>query len=525
MRGARTFLLAVLTLGCGAEITFRDRPIVWGVDDARSIPEPEEERYNRFTHYGDAFLFDGLDRALTIADHETARDLNAIDEVVDSTWFENRIGRYALTPEDVVRGPGGAPPRLPLVVTRGKADGANPGFVAKDADGRKFVIKLDPVDQPQMQTSNAVIASRIFWALGYHVPSEHVISLRRTDLTLDPKAKVDEGIHEDLPFTEDRLEKLFALSAPPVGGVYRVLASELLKGKPKGGFRDRGVRPDDPNDIIPHEHRRSLRGLQVFSAWLDHTDMNPQNTLDMYVEENGRKFLRHHLVDFGETLGAHALDHPWISYAHFFDPGFVGLSFLSLGLWKRPWEDEPGRPFRSVGLYFANMDMRAWREAKPYYPFRERTLADAFWAAKLVMRFERGHIEALVAEAHMGDAAAAGYLTETILARRRSVGLAYMTDVTALDWIDVQTDRICMVDLAVHYHLAEGGTVEVVRDGAVTEQASIGDRGRVCIAGPGPAAQARYELRVRRGGDAKTPIEVHVAGGPDAHLTGLVRDF
>ncbi len=522
---SRFALAALFALGCGGEVTFRDRPIVWVVDDDHTIPEPAEEKYNRFSHYGDAFLFDSLDRTLTIADQEIARDLNSIDEVVDSTWFENRIGRYALTPEDIVGGPGGAPPRLPLTVTRGKADGANPGFVAKDADGRKFVIKLDPVDQPEMQTSNAVIASRIFWALGYHVPSEHVIAIRRSDLALDPKAKLDEGIHEGLPFTGERLDKLFTLSAPPVGGVYRALASELLKGKPKGGFRDRGVRSDDPNDTIPHEHRRSLRGLQVFAAWLDHTDMNPQNTLDMYVEENGRRFLRHHLVDFGETLGAHALDHPWISYSHFFDPGFVGLSFLSLGLWKRPWEDEPGRPFRSVGLYFPNMDMRAWREAKPYYPFRERTLADAFWAAKLVMRFERPHIEALVAEAHMGDAAAAGYLVETILARRRSVGLAYMTEVTALDWLDVKRDRICMVDLAVRYHLAEGGEVRVTRDGASTERSPIDARGNVCIAGPGRAARARYELSVVRGGEAKVPIEVHVAGGDDAHLTGLIRDF
>ena len=63
-----------------------------------------------------------------------------------------------------------------------------------------------------------------------------------------------------------------------------------------------GVRDDDPNDTVPHEHRRELRGLRVFAAWLNHTDMKEDNTLDMFVEEGGRHFVKHHLVDFGEAF-------------------------------------------------------------------------------------------------------------------------------------------------------------------------------------------------------------------------------
>jgi hypothetical protein len=55
-------------------------------------------------------------------------------------------------------------------------------------------------------------------------------------------------------------------------GTYRALASKLLPGKPVGPFQYFGTRPDDPNDIFPHENRRELRGLRVFAAWLNHDD-------------------------------------------------------------------------------------------------------------------------------------------------------------------------------------------------------------------------------------------------------------
>ncbi|MBM3811326.1 MAG: hypothetical protein FJW20_06785 [Acidimicrobiia bacterium] len=49
---------------------------------------------------------------------------------------------------------------------------------------------------------------------------------------------------------------------------YRGGASLYLPGKPLGPFKYYGTRRDDPNDVTPHEHRRDLRGLSVFCAWL-----------------------------------------------------------------------------------------------------------------------------------------------------------------------------------------------------------------------------------------------------------------
>ncbi len=87
-------------------------------------------------------------------------------------------------------------------------------------------------------------------------------------------------------------------------GSYRVVLAEGLPGKSLEGFKYEGTRPDDPNDVIPHENRRELRGLRVFSAWVNHTDAKAINSLDTLITQNGRSVVRHHLIDFNAALGS-----------------------------------------------------------------------------------------------------------------------------------------------------------------------------------------------------------------------------
>jgi len=90
-------------------------------------------------------------------------------------------------------------------------------------------------------------------------------------------------------------------------GTYRVIAGRLLPGTILGGFQYAGTRPDDPNDVVPHQHRRELRALRVFGAWTNLTDLKVANTLDTLVTENGRSIVRHYLQDVGSTFGTGAL--------------------------------------------------------------------------------------------------------------------------------------------------------------------------------------------------------------------------
>ena len=92
-------------------------------------------------------------------------------------------------------------------------------------------------------------------------------------------------------------------------GTFRAAAARLLKGKILGGFRYEGTRPDDPNDIVPHEHRRELRALRVFGAWTNLTDMKAGNTLDVLEPVNGRGIVKHYLQDVGSTFGIGANGH------------------------------------------------------------------------------------------------------------------------------------------------------------------------------------------------------------------------
>ena len=93
------------------------------------------------------------------------------------------------------------------------------------------------------------------------------------------------------------------------------MAQSGLPGRVIGGFKYFGTRPDDPNDVVPHEHRRELRALQVFGGWTNLVDMKAGNTLDTVITENGRSVVRHYLQDVGSTFGTGALDRATLTKA------------------------------------------------------------------------------------------------------------------------------------------------------------------------------------------------------------------
>lgn len=517
---------ALSTVGCAGSVRFADRPIVWAVDDTRTIPEPEEREYLKYQYFGDLFFLRRSQRALELRDLEPAWNANALEEVPDSSWFENRLGLHDLTPEQVARGAAGddPEPRPPLVIKSAKVGGGNPGFVVEDADERSFLIKFDKPENPEMQTGINVIVNRMFWAFGYHVPADYVFELRREDLKIGPRATAKDAVGDKIPFTERMIDAALASGPPPRDGKYRATASAFLKGKPLGGFGAEGVREDDPNDVVPHEHRRELRGLRVLAAWINHSDMKEDNTLDMYVEEDGRRFVRHYFVDFGEAFGGHAAEKNRAEdgWEHYWDWENQGKALVALGLWKRPWEGIEPSPYRSVGLFSARgFHPLLWREAYPYWPFWEMDPVDAFWGAKIAMRFSKEHLRALVAEGRFSEPGAAEYLVETLVRRRDAVGRVWLEGVSPLDGFEVRPGLVCATDLTVHHRLATVGVIERLEDDDPVAAAAVDLDGRGCVKAPTDGDYQVITLRVRRGTVVRPPLEVHLARG---ELVGLVRD-
>jgi hypothetical protein len=366
-----------------------------------------------------------------------AMNVNTIDEVPDSSWFTNRIGMRPITVDEVRRGPDTTTGPAPGVwtIVSGKTDGVTPGFTIRDTAGITWFIKFDPQSNPEMATGAEMVATKLFWALGYHVPENHLATLVRDNLARDEKATIRDLRGRRRALTKDDVDGLLMQAARNEDGTYRVIASRALPGRPVGPFRYFGTRPDDPNDIYPHEHRRELRGLRVFAAWLNHDDSRSINSLDTIVERDGRRIVWHHLIDFGSTLGSGSIyaQKPRAGNEYLWEARPTVITALTLGLWVRPWIRVKYPDIKSVGNFEATFfQPDAWKPEYPNAAFDQAQPDDLFWAARRVMAVPDDIIRAAVDAAAYSDPRATAYVHEVLVARRDKVGFSWLTHVNPL---------------------------------------------------------------------------------------------
>lgn len=515
----RRALVLVALAGCvhgAVSARFADRPVVTASDDANPIPEPEERAYYSRAYLADALVFRPMYESLDPRERKPALDTNALDEVPSSTWFTNRLGVRTVTPEEAVTGVDSqAAPVLPFTIIHAKKGGANPGFIAKDSRGVKYLVKFDTAANPGQQTATDAIVNRILWTVGYNTPADYVVYFRRDELSIDPELRTKKGVDERT------VDTMLADAAKRKDGAIRASVSQLLDGVPKNGWAHAGKRGDDPNDHVPHEHRRTVRGLRVLAAWLNHTDMKEDNTLDMYVGKPGAGHLVHYLVDFGEAFAGHQDENhqAQIGFEYAWDYSAQSKALFAFGLWERRWEAQRPTPWKQVGLFSATaFDPKRWKERYPYTPFALADRADHYWGAKLVMKFDRPMLEAIVKTGQLGDAAAERYVVDTLIERRDAIGRAFLDGVTPLDQIALTGDRLCGVDLARHHNIAGDG--ELVIDGRAVP---IAADGAVCAQVPISAGYHLAKVQIRRAAHTTPVLEIHYVGGTDPHVVGLVR--
>jgi hypothetical protein len=364
-----------------------------------------------------------------------ALSINTIDEVPDSSWFTNRIiGGRSMSAEDVAKGPdtGNGPAPGKWTVAEGKSDGITPGFTILDATGAMWFIKFDPPKWREMASGAEVVVTKLFHALGYHVPENYIARLTRENLVIDDRSTITAADGGDRHLTNADVDRLLRMSAQESDGSYRVIASKAVSGKPIGPFLYAGTRPDDPNDVVPHEHRRELRGMRVFAAWTNHVDSKSINSLDTLVAESGRAVVRHYLIDFGSTLGSASIKAREYDEGHhyIYDPGPTMAGIVSFGFYIPSFHfiNYPDLP--SVGHFSAeHFDPPRWKPRVPNPAFRRARPDDTFWGARRVMAFTDEMIRAAVRTGQYTDPAAEKHVADTLIARRDAIGRAWLTNV------------------------------------------------------------------------------------------------
>lgn len=362
----------------------------------------------------------------TLLHRPEALDVNAFGQVVGSSWFEPRLGAHTMTSTDVVIGHARTPPAPGVLRVLGaKLEGVTPGLVVEDVAGHRFVVKFDPPALPGMSSGAELIASRVLHAAGWHVPENYLGELRLDALTLDPSATTRGQYGREIPLTREGLSALVSNVNPTRHGAVRALFSRVLPGRALGHDSFRGTRPYTGG--LPPTSRRSLRGLGLFFAWLNNTDARDSNTLATWVPAPGQPeqgTITHHLLDFGDSLGAAGARAKFQSEGYEYRVDWVGIGgqLFSLGLYYHRWLPVRRAPMRAVGFFESEVfDPADWRPGLPNPSFDAATALDRYWAASVLARFTPEMVAAIVRAARYGEPGAEAHVVQTLRERQEKL--------------------------------------------------------------------------------------------------------
>lgn len=458
--GTHLAMLVLAAVGCGGGIhRMPDHPVLWVDPDQQPFSPAPEERYVswRFDAVDHTFLRPAS-HAFAFRGGEESVNVNALDEVPDSSWFTNRIGRQALAPEDVRRGAcesTDALPPLPWSVVAGKTFGTNPGFTIEDATGARWLLKTDGTLQPERASAADAIAAALFHAVGYNVPCNRVAFFARDDLRIAEDAEAELLGGATIPLTEEIVDAVLEAATRAPDGRYRAAVSRFVEGKPLGPWSYEGTLDGDLNDVVPHELRRDVRGLYVLYAWTGHIDARQENTLSAWIgEEDGPGYVRHYLIDFGDCFGVmHESERlSWrLGYDHYLNVGTILIDYLTLGLIDRPWHHaELGPGGRTLGYFDAErFRPDEWAPGYASPAFDAHTEHDAAWMARILSRFTRAHVEAAVSVGRFSSSVVSNELVRVLMGRRDRILERYLTRLSPLARPRVEGSGLCLDDLAV----------------------------------------------------------------------------
>jgi hypothetical protein len=376
-----------------------------------------------------------------------AGNVNTIDEVPDSSWFTNRIGTRPISIDEAVNGAhsGRQPAPGKWTVIGAKEAGFAPGFTIQDSAGEVWFVSFDARDYPEAATAAILVANNIFWTLGYFQVDNVLTIVDPSQLVIGKDATVRPMSGATRQMRKGDLDDVWRRAHRSADGTYRAVAARRLPGRPLGGFRYYGTRPDDPNDIVPHEHRRELRALRVFGAWTNLVDMKAGNTLDVLITENGRGVVRHYLQDVGSTFGTGAMapreyDEGW---EHLYQGELLRKRLVLLGFPTPEWAKLPYVEKPAIGRFEGQgFDPAEWKPRVPTAAYRHAQADDLFWAARRVTAFSDEMIRALAKTGRYSDPESERLLADVLIQRRDKIAAAYLTAVNPLVNFQLSPDGV-----------------------------------------------------------------------------------
>jgi hypothetical protein len=310
----------------------------------------------------------------------SAKDLDDNGTVPPSSFFTPRdIGR--ITPEALELGPHPElAPQPPYRILKVKTSGGTPGFLGEDASGARFLFKMDDPNHPGLASGAEMVASRIYWALGYLVPQNYLVTITGTG---DPRY-------------EGR----------------RAIASKIIDGKVLGLWKMDWVRD-----------RREFRSLRLAAAWLNDVDRSDNNNLA--VERDGLVWC--YMLDFNAALGSWQgrPKEPWQGCRHRWDVEDQFWTLLTLGLGRRTCRSCDAIDFKSLGYIQLCFEPERWRGEKPNTAFDRMTPEDARWMAQRIAAFSPEQLRAIVNAAGLPNARDRANLLEALVLRQQAVVQTY----------------------------------------------------------------------------------------------------
>jgi hypothetical protein len=418
----------------------------------------------------DNMLFRPFSEMVSVSRHGEAANVNSLDEVANSAWFTNRLGVRPESTEELARGactpvlmldPDTAPDGSWLI-DKGKTDGSSPGFRVTIPGKGKYLFKGEPPTQPERPSAASVIGAAIYDAVGFNTSCEQIVYFRPSLLKLTPGLLVKGNFGGMEPFDQKRLAKILG-DSPHHGNLVRMQASAWLPGYLIGPFSYTGTRSDDPNDVIPHDDRRELRGGRLLAAWIDHFDAREQNTMDSWIAEStgGRGkpdaspgHVVHYYLDTSDCLGS---EWDWeeisrrLGYSYVADWGDIARDFFTLGIPPRPWDSVRRAPGQEIFGFFNVKEFEAdrWKNEYPNAAFSRMTERDGAWIARILSRFSPEMVGVLARMGKLSNPRHTEYLRSVLQGRLDKILERYLTRLSPLAGValdDVQ--RLCAEDLA-----------------------------------------------------------------------------